>query len=235
MAYSFRSVSAGVGNSSGSTLTISKPSGTTDGDLLIAIFYLESDTNTWSSVPSGWQTGPTIANAGEFKLHLFWKIASSEPASWNWTPTSSAWRAGFCAAYSGALGTDLSRVEISGGSQGDSVSPATSQTAPSITTSTDADLVVFVYGNFSGTDATAITGFASNNRQTFGGLLLADAIKTPAGATGTTAPSSGVGTQDYAAMHVAFLLDTGGGGGGHVDVPPVDYSRHPKLSRLGRS
>lgn len=215
MAYAYRS-SNSAGNASGGALAVSNPSGLTDGDLLVAIAYLEDDTNTWSSVPSGWNAGPAIANTGIFKLWSYWKIASSEPASWTWTPNTSNWRTIVVAAYTGATGSGTSRVDVSSTAQGDGVTPASNQTAPTVTTTADGDLVVFGYGNFSGTNVSTLTGFSTNMRVSFGGATIGDAVKTPAGATGTTAPNAGPGTEDYAAMHVAFFLDTGGGGGGLV-------------------
>lgn len=224
MAYAFVTPNgtASAGNASGGALALTKPSGVADGHLLVVAAYLESDTNTWTP-PSGWNTaaGLTQDNTGVFQLQVFWKIAASEPASWTWTPGSSAWRALVLAAYSGATGSGSSRVDIQGGSQGDTQGE-TGQTAPSVTTTVDGDLVVFAYGNFGGVDTTSLIGFATNLRVTLGGVCIGDAIKSPAGATGTTR-AAGTGTQDYATLHVAFLLDTGGGGASVVPILMRQY------------
>jgi hypothetical protein len=78
------------------------------------------------------------------------------------------------------------------------------QTAPSVTTTETNVLLVFLYGNFSGTDPTTLTGAATNLRVKLGGLTLGDANRASAGATGTTAPNGGPGTDDYAALHVGL-------------------------------
>ena len=201
MAYVFRA-GASAGNSSGLGVSPSKPAGTADGDLLIARAYLENDTNTWATVPSGWSLAGSIANTGAFKLWVYWKIASGEPASWTWTPTTSAWRTITVDAYSGGVSPSVDVVGAGG--QADAAL-TTAQTAPSLTTIADNDLVAFSYGNFSGSNPAGMSGFTTNLRTTFGGVAGADATKTPAGATGTSNPS-GMGSEDYAAMHIAFAI-----------------------------
>jgi hypothetical protein len=204
MAFAYRSGSS-AGNSSGGSIAPSKPAGTVDGDLLIARAYLEDDTNTWSSVPSGWTLAGSIANTGGFKLWVYWKVASGEPASWTWTPTTNNWRTITVDAYSGGV---TPAVDVVGaGGQADGVI-GTSQTAPSVTSIDDNDLIAFSYGNFSGTNPTTISGFTTNLRTAFGGVAGADATKTPAGATGTSWPSAGIGSEDYAAIHIAFKIGT---------------------------
>jgi len=94
------------------------------------------------------------------------------------------------------------------GGQADGVAPG-SQTAPSVTTVADSDLVVFGYGNYGGSTTTTLSGFSTNLRVGFGGVDIGDATKTPAGATGTTNPN-GTGTEDYAAIHIAFAIGTAG-------------------------
>jgi hypothetical protein len=48
---------------------------------------------------------------------------------------------------------------------------------------------------------------------TFGGQAVGDSTIATASATGTSRPSAGVATEDYAAAHVALLLNSTGGGG----------------------
>lgn len=208
MAYVFRTPNgvASAGNASGGNLTITKPSGIADNDLLIVTLYLESDTNTWTP-PTGWKTASNLhqVNTGLFVVDVYWKIAKNEPANWTWAPASNNWRTGVLSSYTGAQGLGLNRVDVAGGSQADGALE-TGQTAPSVTTLIDQDLVIFSYGNFGGADPSSLVGFATNLRVTLGGVCIGDAIKTPVGATGTTRPT-GTGSQDYAAMHVAFKLD----------------------------
>jgi hypothetical protein len=197
-------------------VTLTKPTGTTNGDLLIVVAYLEADTNTWASVGSGFTSATSVNNTGSFKLQVWYKWAASEPASWAWTPTSSNWRAVVCSAYSGGTGSG-SPVDVSGSAQADAVI-ATGQTAPSVTTTAANDLLIFAYGNYSGNNPTGMSGAATNLRVAFGSVTIADATIATASATGTTWPGTGLGTETYAAIHLALLASTGGGGAaqGHM-------------------
>jgi hypothetical protein len=210
MGYVFRTPNgtSTAGNASGGSLTITKPSGVQDGDLLVVVFYLEDDTNSFDTVPANWQVGPSEANPGGFTVWTFWKIASSEGASWAWVPHTSNWRSAVCAAYTGATGSGAGRVDVSGVNQADSVSESL-QTAPSVSPTVDNDLVIFAYGNIDGSDPTSVAGACANLRVTHGGTTIADVIQTSKGATGTSGPDGGVGTTSFAALHVAFFLSLG--------------------------
>jgi len=207
VAYTFRNQTS-QGNASGAGLTVTKPASTADGDLIVVVGYLETDTNTWSSVGAGFTSVFTETNTGAFSVQVWYKWASGEPASWTWTPTTSAWRTVDCASYSGGGGSGDAR-DVSNGSQADAVN-ITLQTAPSVTTTVNDDVLIFGYGNFSGTNTTVMTGAASNLRISFGGIVIADADIATAGATGTSRPSTAPGTEDYAALHAAFFLSPGG-------------------------
>lgn len=206
MAYTYQT-STSQGNASGGALTVTKPSGTVDGDLIVLTGYLESDTNTWSSVGSGFIEAKNIDNAGLFDLRLWYKIASGEPASWTWTPNTTAWRTVVAARYSGGSGSG-NFIDVTSSAQADGVLPA-SQSAPSVTTTANDDLLTFGYGNFSGTNLTTMQGAATNMRVSFGGTTIADVTIATPSATGTSAPLAG-GTEDYAAVHVAFFLTIAG-------------------------
>lgn len=208
MAYAYVA-SSSAGNASGGAVAIGKPTGTLDSHLVVVGTYLEPDTNSWTP-GSGFTSLASQVNTGLFRLDFWYKWASGEPSSWTWTPASNNWRTVVAASYSGGGGSG-NPFDVSGGSQGDGINPNTSQTAPSVTTTTADDLLVFLYGNYSGNNVTSVTGAASNLRVSFGGLTIADANRASAGATGTTAPSGGPGTEDYAAMHIALLLNPGGG------------------------
>lgn len=68
----------------GTTTVITKPSGTQDGDLLIAVLSGRAAVGgNISSAPSGW----TLLQTGRVDigyLYVYTKIASGEPSSWTW-------------------------------------------------------------------------------------------------------------------------------------------------------
>ena len=209
MALAFRTGSfVSAGNAAGPDLSLTKPTGTADGDVVLILVYFEPDTCTVSISTGGWAV-QSIANTGAFNLKAFWKYASSEPASYTISNdvAGDQWRTAVAVAYSGGTGTGT-LLDISSSTQGDGVVSG-AQTVPSVTTTINNDMVTFNYGNFSGSNPASMTGFCTNLRGAFGGLCIADAVKTPAGATGTSRPASGIGTEDYAGMHLALISDTG--------------------------
>lgn len=223
MALAYRAGSfVSAGNSSGSALTLTKPTGTADGDVVLVLVYFEPDTNTIAVSGGTWET-VTIANTGAFKLQAFVRTAASEPASYSVTATTMPnWRTAVGAAYSGGTGAGT-RIDASSTAQADGQGIGTgSQEAPSVTTTGADRMVDFGYTNFSGSNPTALTGFAANLRGAFGATTIGDALKATAGASGTTRVSAGPGTETWAALHVALISDTGGGGGGFdpATVPP---------------
>ncbi len=216
MVYAFRTAST-AGNASGSGLTVTKPSGTADGDLLVALAYLESDTNTWSSVGAGFTALTAFTNTGTFKMQMWWKIAASEPASWTWTPNTSGWRTVCVAAYTGATGSGAGRVDVQGtAAQADGTN--VNLNAPGVTTTVNHDLLVAAFGNFQGNAWAFTSGPASAERADFGGVGIYDAVDRATGATGNTVLNAG--TVDYCAQHVAFFLDLAGAA---TKAPPPPF------------
>lgn len=93
MALSVRAVSTNTGT--GTTATGNKPTGTVDGDFLIAYPFHDGATANLSSRPSGWATtqGEPAGSGKDFSAEMNTKVASGEGASWDWTwDTSSTWR-----------------------------------------------------------------------------------------------------------------------------------------------
>lgn len=71
------------GSTTGTSRTVNKPSGTVEGQLMVAfIFYHIAGIN---SVPSGWTEMGSTITAGNEHLNVYYKKAgASEPSSWNW-------------------------------------------------------------------------------------------------------------------------------------------------------
>ncbi|HEX6938314.1 MAG TPA: hypothetical protein VF158_02805, partial [Longimicrobiales bacterium] len=75
------STSAPAGDTA--TLTLNVPSGTTDGDYLLAVVSAYS--NRVITPPSGWTEVEGLADASPFvQIRAYARVASSEPASYNW-------------------------------------------------------------------------------------------------------------------------------------------------------
>jgi hypothetical protein len=97
MAISYISSAVSVQNTSATTITATVPS-VVDGDLMLMIVGTGNNTsNTWTT-PSGW----TVGTAGVQGRALFWKTASSEPASYTVTQSASATSNAIIVAYRNA-------------------------------------------------------------------------------------------------------------------------------------
>jgi len=211
MALAYRASSfVSAGNANGGNLTINKPTGAAAGDLCVYVVYWEPDTNTITTIPTGFTSQIKQVNTGAFMLEVFAKILDGTEGT-TFTFGDSApgnqWRSIVGACYSGGAGSPL--TDVSGGSQADGVI-ATGQTAPSVTTTVADDMLTWGYGNYSGTNPTTMSGTANNLRGALGGTALSDVVIASPSSTGTTYPNAGVGTEDYAAVHVAFKSSVAG-------------------------
>ena len=198
-----------AGGASTASTAVNKPAGGASGDVFVTVIYLETDTNTITTVPTGWTLLFALANTAAFKLSVYALLAGgSEPATYTWGFNAAGFNALVTGAYSGGTGTGT-LLDLANGSQADATL-TTAQTAPSITTTGADRMLLWGFGTFAGTTVTGSSGAASNFRSTAFGVALGDALFATASATGTTAPT-GTGTEDYVGIHAAIISDTGGG------------------------
>ncbi len=81
-------------------ITVAKPTGTVNGDILFCL--ISCGAPTVDSVPSGWTLLGEYYNAGAYdRYYLYYKIASSEPASWTWSFSTSVTVRAVCSCYTG--------------------------------------------------------------------------------------------------------------------------------------
>jgi hypothetical protein len=206
--WTHKATGAASGNASGDALAVSAPAGTVSGNLLVAVLYWESDTNTLTP-PAGWSSVHRVTCAGRFMLEMFEKLAGgSEPGSYPFTPaTNGQWREGIIASFQSGTGSGPFKDVATGASGlGQALS---SQLSPSVTTGGADRLVVVGYGNFSGLAPGAMT----NSVTLHGGgpPAIGSKAQAAAGATGQTGVSGGaVGTEDWAAITAAFTSDLAG-------------------------
>ena len=207
----------GLGSASGTSVAVNVPSGVVNGDLLIAEIGAVNQTAAFPT-----ETGWTLALAvdgtnGPNYLGIFYRYASSEPASYTFTGgTGTTYIEGYIIRVTGAV-TSGNPFDALGA--GNSISTTTLSTASSITTATANDLLfqfsattdgsvavssyqsgytgvsssfmAFAYESFVGPGSTgsATITYASN----INGATVLGAIKPASGAACTNAgfPSSG--------------------------------------------
>lgn len=209
-------------------LTITKPSGLADGDILYAVINkLHSSGGDWSS--SGWAnlSAQATTAGSDINSSILRKVISStsgEPASYTFTNTDGASRP-----ISGCIITvrdgDTSTPE-------DATSTAANGTnddnpdSPSITTNTDGALVIVFHGaNNAGQNAltfAAPSGYtlavSENSGDVRAQCAISYAVKASAGATGalTWLNTTDAGTAEWHTYTVAVKPAAGGGG---VTIP----------------
>jgi len=154
-----RSVASNAGNSLAS-ITINKPAGTVQGDLLAAVISHQSGNNRSMTAPAGWTAipGTDVWEGSNTHVHGWYRVAgASEPASYTFTLTGGDGRdtAGGIIAISGANQT--TPINASAG-QSNGGNASTSVPAPSITTTVPNALLIYA-----GTGASAATYIPPGN------------------------------------------------------------------------
>lgn len=188
---------AGLGNNAGgaTTLNVSKPSGTQDGDILIAVISVRGGTSTTITPPAGW----TLINSNDsttiLKSSIFWKQSSASDNNIQTFSFNSSQKAS--GVISGYSGVDTTSPVNAQNSQVNASS--TSMTAPDVTTTVTNTMVIAAYSTATGTTMTAgssmslrgqaaSTGGSAATRTTSG---LQDIIQSATGSTGTKTMTAG--------------------------------------------
>lgn len=134
----FRSATS-VGATSGTlSLTINKPSGTQQGDVMVASIAIRPSTAVITA--TGWTLVRRVdnANANANSLVVYYKVAgASEPANYQWTFNTSTGSAGGIRSFSG-IDTD-NPIDVEAGQNSAS---GLTVTAPSVTTRFASDMIV---------------------------------------------------------------------------------------------
>ncbi|MDX9956266.1 MAG: hypothetical protein RBT75_19375, partial [Anaerolineae bacterium] len=202
MAIAFRA-SATAGDDDLSSLTISKPAGVQDGDIMIALLYREG--SSWT-LPAGWtqlaEQAPE-AGCGYHRLTVAWKRASSEGASYTFTLAASDWVVGIILAFSGCAPTG-NPVDTYAGHAADSFIPTVR--AASITPSSDGCMLVIAASSMYETITAGSSGYTAVTKATTTMLYREQAT---AAATGEVVLND-IGSQCWATVHLALLPEGGG-------------------------
>ena len=190
MAAGYRSITTGAmtgGGASGITLT--KPAGTTDGDFLLTRVALHSGTATVNTL-AGWTGFISIVYNTNMHEQLFWRIASSEPASYAWTFSTNARGVAEVVAFTGVNAIDTNNNT--------NTTATSTLVAPSLTALTANEMLVCFFSQADGAGApfsqpTGMTEIADHtsgaNKSHTAGSVNYQAI-TASGATGTRTSTS---------------------------------------------
>jgi hypothetical protein len=182
---SFRAAATAAGASS-TSVTVNKPSGTAENDVLLALLFIEHASATVTP-PSSWTLVRDSLQAGgsvDYRHVTYWKRAGgSEPSSYQWSFSASAYREAFVIAVQGCT-TSGSPIDVEGatvnGGQNDS------PVAPSVTTTVADCLLCCFYTTLDGGNAVWSPG-SSGMTERVDSVSIAgyDVAQAAAGASGT--------------------------------------------------
>lgn len=187
-----------------SMLTITKPAGTADGDLLVAVVVL--DTTDTVTEPAGWTLiRTTLYSASAKHVKTYWRIASGEGASWDWTIGASVICNGWVGAFTGCKITNVAAELVS--SSNPNQAAVTNIVASTVTTTGVNSLLVGVWV-VSGTRTYTVVPAGFDNQSTSSGPshLIATSVQSAAGASGSktaTINSAGNGAAQLLAFRAA--------------------------------
>lgn len=207
MAIAFRAATT-AGNASGGNLTINKPTGTVDDDILILCLYREA--YAWT-LPSGFaQVGSDQAsNAANMTTTLAWKRAASEGSSYTVNLSGTTWRTAALAAFSGCL-TGASPIDTTptGLGDGHTTSGTDGIRLADVTTTVDNAMLIGGSGVYTGTDNTAgSSGYTVAASGQLGGCGIVYKAQASSGATGQITGFGGLAGADtgwWATIHFAL-------------------------------
>lgn len=126
MALSFVNVTTTAALIGSTNITVNKPTGVVDGDMLLCCIGSTADSAVTPS--AGWN--PVASVTGSNSIHVYSKVASSEPASWTFTRTTTTAIIGVIAWNSStatAIVVDANATDSSG-------TGSTSRVCPGVTT-----------------------------------------------------------------------------------------------------
>lgn len=200
---------------SGGTITVNKPTGTINGDVMLASVAVVKNTSTVIT-PAGWTLvqSSNQTNGNTSRLYTYYKVAGgSEPASYIWTFSGA--NIGAVAGVASFTGVDTaSPIDVSASQ---TTAKSTSHTAVSITTTVAGDMLVTIHEFTSSRNWTSPGGMTevidSYSRTGTSGngisLEMNYEARPAVGATGLrTATASG--NADYGATHSIALKATVG-------------------------
>jgi hypothetical protein len=209
-------------NGSGSVPpSVSKPSGTSAGELLVVGLVYEKGAGSTPSAPVGWNWIQTITQGNNVGLATYWKVATAnEPPTYVFGLTNSPkWSIGI----SRIVGADaVNPVDAKGKLAG---SKSTTATAPSITTTVCNTLVMAYYANKRDAYWTAPAGTtelydAPNTQQGLTSNMMAWYERPTAGATGNKNATSSI-SEVWVAQHIAIRAAGFGSAGSRDLSDPV--------------
>jgi len=203
-------VNTATATASATSITVSVPSGVSNGNVMLAQIGFKGGNSVTVTDPSGWTfIRQENGNSTGIGVRLYYRVASSEPASYKWTFSASEAATAGIAAYSGVSTTNPIDASSGAGSSAN----GTSITAPAVTTTAPNDMVVGFFSTGKNQVITQPSGMTEHWDVTPGSAIeseTADVLQASAGSSGSkTATVSG--SASWVGQLVALLPACAGG------------------------
>src|SRR5947209_8222374 len=101
MAIAHRASKGSNNGGGGTTIVMTVPTGVVDNDVMVMAITVRGGTGTTITTPGGWTLIDSVTSGTALIQSLYWRVASSEPASYTVTITSNK-ASGVIVAWSGA-------------------------------------------------------------------------------------------------------------------------------------
>ncbi len=193
------------------TVTLTKPSGSTVGDFLLASISVNGGSPAEITAPSGWTLITRTDNDTNISILSYWKaVGFSEPSSYVWTINPQTRATGGITRYSGI--NIASPIDVIGTSTG----RGTVATAPSVTTTQDGERIVGIFATNEGKNNSptfsTTTGYTKMYDKKYAPLgpttSAEDKAQSTTGASGSIAVTISNGAQrDWAAQTLALKME----------------------------
>lgn len=137
-AVSFVGAASTGGTAGATTIIVNVPSGTVDGHLMLAVAVSANGLNGWAP-PSGWTplmlsnawtNAGTSSNIGDCDARMFYRFASSEPASYTFTVVNSTTLAAAIVTYAGLRNPYPIYIDNAKATEGSGVTATTTSPVP---------------------------------------------------------------------------------------------------------
>lgn len=229
---SMRAAGTYLAGASGTSAVVPAPTGVLNNDIVLVSLYLE--TTATVTLPSGFTeltTAPAATGTQAFVDRLYWKrSAGSEPSTYTFSWTGSAWRDAFSIAYKDCV-TSGSPIDV----QNNAARSTTGNTTPAVTvTTTGSDRqLVWIGASWIGGPWNPPSGYTERvDNGSSGAMGLADLTQGIAGSSGSITGT----TSSTAASQTAWLIalkplatvtstKTGGGAIGAAGSGPKIFTR----------
>lgn len=160
MAAAYRSIASNT--AAAGTVVVTKPSGLTAGDMMVALCSQVNSSGSWNT-PSGWTDMGSVQTPGDLDVRVFAKVASSGDAAasdFTFVYSASSKVEAILYAVSGTFASTANIYAISVVAATEAATDVLRGATGIIPSAAGSLLIMFIYGSFTDSDNNAISNYA---------------------------------------------------------------------------